>query len=64
MFRFIGYFRFSLYLTWLSSAFFVIGGGGFTASAVMLAMTADVVPANKRYFRFTSPNTFSSKDQV
>ncbi|KAH3962365.1 hypothetical protein HBI46_046670 [Parastagonospora nodorum] len=37
-----------LQLTWLSSAFFLIGGGPLVAVAVALTMISDIVPPDKR----------------
>lgn len=44
-----GYFRtLPLQLTWLSSAFYFIGGGPIVAMAIGLTMLSDVVPPGKR----------------
>jgi hypothetical protein len=44
-----GYFKhLPLQLTWLSSAFFVVGGGPLVAIAIGLTMLTDIVPPEKR----------------
>ncbi|KAF2107682.1 major facilitator superfamily domain-containing protein [Lophiotrema nucula] len=46
---FICWFRsLPLQLTWLSSAFYLIGGGPIVAAAIGLTMLSDIVPAEKR----------------
>ena len=47
---FICWFRsLPLQLTWLSSAFYFIGGGPIVAAAIGLTMLSDIVPPEKRY---------------
>lgn len=44
-----GYFRdLPLQLTWLSSAFYLVGGGPIVASAIGITMVSDIAPPEKR----------------
>jgi hypothetical protein len=42
-----------VWLTWFSSAFYLIGGGGTVVASMVYTMISDVVPHAERYASFS-----------